>query len=230
MNKKLILFDIDGTLILTGGVAVGVMVESVSRVLQRPIQWTISDFVGNTDQSILFTLFRRNGGIEPMLDDMVEQALSLYLKQLRKELAKDGIVQVLPGVKKLLKKMEKTPEFALGLVSGNVREGARIKLSSEKLFKYFPIGAFGDDALKRENLPPFAISRAEKYYGCFFDRSNIWIVGDSVNDIKCAHANRLRCLAVASGHEKEAELQKHHPTKLLSNLLDTEQVIKCLAS
>ena len=84
MKRKLILFDIDGTLILTGGIAAGLMVEAVSAVLKRPIQWTILDFVGNTDRSIIQTLLRRNGAIEPSLEEMAEASLNDYLKRLKK--------------------------------------------------------------------------------------------------------------------------------------------------
>jgi len=226
MKRKLILFDIDGTLILTGGIAAGLMVEAVSAVLKRPIQWTILDFVGNTDRSIIQTLLRRNGAIEPSLEEMAEASLNDYLKRLKKTLARDGIVQVLPGVEKLLKTIHQDKRFALGLLTGNVQEGARLKLKSHKLFDYFPIGAFGDDALNRELLPGFAIQRAEKHFRCFFDRQDVWIVGDSTNDIKCARANHLRSLAVATGHIKKEELGQFHPTVLLDDLSETERILE----
>lgn len=226
MKRKLILFDIDGTLILTGGMAAGLMAESVSAVLGHPIQWAIRDFVGNTDHSILSTLLRRNGATEPMLEELVHEALVRYLRQLQAALKKDGAIQILPGVLKLLKTLKTDHRFALGLLTGNVREGARIKLRPYKLFDYFPVGAFGDDALHRNQLPGFAIQRAEKYYQCFFDRTDIWIVGDSVNDIKCAQANHLRSLAVATGHEQQSELETQHPSMIVPNLKDTNNVVE----
>ena len=91
-------------------------------------------------------------------------------------------------------------------------------------------GAFGDDALKREQLPPFAIQRAQKYYGHFFEKKDIWIIGDSANDIRCAHSNHLKCLAVASGHTTKNELGAFHPTVLVDDLSDTNQIIKALLS
>ncbi|HFE63317.1 MAG TPA: HAD family hydrolase [Caldithrix sp.] len=227
--RKLLLFDIDGTLILTGGKAAGYMAESVSRVLQRPIQWNIRDFVGNTDRNIIQTLLRRNGGIEPLVDEMTEQALQIYLNLLAEHLKPNSHVQILPGVLPLLKKLSKDNRFALGLLTGNMREGARIKLAKKNLFDFFPIGAFGDDALKREDLPSFALRRAEKYYRCFFERKGVWIIGDSTNDIQCAQLNHMSSLAVASGHMEQSELAACHPTALLPDLSDTKKVIRILA-
>ncbi|MEJ2637520.1 MAG: HAD family hydrolase [Calditrichia bacterium] len=230
MNKKLILFDIDGTLILTRGIAAGLMAECISIVLKRPIQWSMKDFVGNTDRSIINTLLRRNGAIEPSLDDMSEKALEIYLKHLSREINRDGVVNILPGVEMLLAELHRDERFALGLLTGNVREGARIKLTGHRLYDYFPIGAFGNDALKRELLPPFAIQRAEKYYHLFFNRGDIWIVGDSVNDIKCAHANHLHSLAVTTGHQKKEELQEYRPTVLIPDLSDVQKVMDIFLS
>ncbi len=227
-ERKLLLFDVDGTLILTGGAAAGLMAESVSRAMHRPIQWTISDFVGNTDRSIIASLLRRNGTSESALPELTEEALQLYLKGLAHELKPDGVIRVLPGVQALMKFLQRDQRFYLGLLTGNVREGARIKLSRDGLFDYFPVGAFGDDALNREQLPAFAIQRAEKYYQCFFDRKDIWIIGDSINDIKCAQANHLKSLAVATGHIPRTELEKYHPTALLPDLRDADRITRLL--
>jgi len=225
MKRKLLLFDVDGTLILTGGMAAGLMAEAVSRVIGSPIQWNITDFVGNTDRSIIQTLLRRNGAIEPMLDDMTENVLEMYLKNLKIKLSDNSVVQILPGVKPLLRALNKDDRFALALLTGNVEAGARIKLAKNKIIDYFPVGAFGDDALKREYLPPFAIQRAEKYFNCFFDKKDIWIIGDSANDIKCAQANHLRSFAVATGHMKLEELETYHPTALISDLKDQKKFL-----
>ena len=230
MKRKLLLFDVDGTLILTGGLAAGLMAEAVSLVIGFPIQWSIKDFVGNTDRSIIQTLLRRNGAIEPMLADMTENVLDMYLTNLKMKLKDNSVVQILPGVKTLLRTLKKNNRFALGLLTGNVEVGARIKLAKSKIINYFPIGAFGDDALKRENLPPFAIQRAEKYYNCFFDKKDIWIIGDSINDIKCAQMNHLRSFSVASGHMKLAELQSYRPTVVVPDLKDQKLFVEQILS
>lgn len=225
MKRKLLLFDVDGTLILTGGLAAGLMAEAVSRVIGSPIQWNITDFVGNTDRSIIQTLLRRNGAIEPMLADMTENVLEMYLQNLKIKLKDNSVVQILPGVKPLLRALKKDDRFALALLTGNVEAGARIKLAKNKIIDYFPVGAFGNDALKREYLPPFAIQRAEKHFNCFFDKKDIWIIGDSANDIKCAQANHLRSFAVATGHTKMAELESYHPTALIPDLKDQKKFL-----
>lgn len=230
MHKRLILFDIDGTLIFSGGIAARLMAESVSEKLSIPISWNILDFVGNTDRSIIHMLLCRSGVSESMLEEMTDQILANYLVKLKKALEKDNIIQILPGVKKLLARLHDDERFALGLVTGNIIEGAQLKLSVDNLFDYFPIGAFGDDDLNREQLPPIAIQRAEKYYRHFFERSDIWIVGDSVNDIRSAQVNHLKSLAVASGHIKRDILETSRPTAILSNLFDTDEVVSILLS
>jgi phosphoglycolate phosphatase len=230
MKRKLLLFDVDGTLILTGGLAAGLMAEAVSRVIGSPIQWNITDFVGNTDRSIIQTLLRRNGAIEPMLADMTENVLEMYLQNLKIKLKDNSVVQILPGVKPLLRALKKDDRFALALLTGNVEAGARIKLAKNKIIDYFPVGAFGNDALKREYLPPFAIQRAEKHFNCFFDKKDIWIIGDSANDIKCAQANHLRSFAVATGHMKLEELKTYHPTALISDLKDQKKFYDIILS
>ncbi len=228
MKKKLILFDVDGTLILTGGIAVGLMVEAVSRVTGCPVQWNIRDFVGYTDRYILRTLLKRCGVSEALLDDLTEAALTHYLQGIQKALSSDGAITVLPGVKPLLEALDRDERFALGLLTGNVRQGAHHKLAPVGLDRYFPIGAYGDDALLRDDLPPVAIQRAEKYYQCFFEKKDIWIVGDSVNDIRCAHAHHLRCLAVGTGKIPEEEIRRYHPEIFLPDLTDTEEIIRIL--
>lgn len=225
MPKKLILFDIDGTLITTKGAAVQLIVESVSRVLGHPVRWNITEFVGNTDRNILSGLFRKNGCSEALLVDFVEEALQLYLERLPEILKNDGVVKVLPGVRKTLKTLDQDERFDLGLLTGNLGESARLKLSAAGLFHYFPVGAFGDDALKRDDLPPFALRRAEKYYGCFFDKGNVWIVGDSIHDIRCAQAWHLRSLGVASGHTTETDLKAFCPTAFVKDLKDQQTLL-----
>jgi phosphoglycolate phosphatase-like HAD superfamily hydrolase len=230
MTKKLILFDVDGTLVLTGGVAVGLMTEVISEVAAMPVSWSLSDFIGNTDQNIIHTLLHRNGIGEANISEMTERIVEIYLNRLKGVLSKDGVIEVLPGVQTLLRTLKEDQNFFLGLLTGNMLAAAQIKLSVDHLFDYFPIGAFGDDALKREQLPPFAIQRAEKYYGHFFEKKDIWIIGDSINDIRCAHSNHLKCLAVASGHTPKEDLAAFRPNALVDDLKDFDAFIHILNS
>lgn len=230
MGKKLILFDIDGTLILTGGVAAKLMAEAVAEQVGMPVQWNIYDFVGNTDRNIIYTLLNRSGVREAIMEETTNRSMENYLKKLKQELKRDELVTILPGVKQLLSVLKSDNRFALGLLTGNVLQVAQIKLAKDNLFSFFPIGAFGDDALKREQLPSFAIQRAERYYGHFFDRMDIWLVGDSVNDIRCAQVNHLKSLAVASGHMKESELAEYRPSAIIPDLIQTEKIVNILLS
>jgi phosphoglycolate phosphatase-like HAD superfamily hydrolase len=112
----------------------------------------------------------------------------------------------------------------LGLVTGNIAEGARIKLEAVDLYKYFPIGGFGDDSKDRNDLPPIAQKRAETYYRVNFATDDIWIIGDSVHDIYCAQKNGLRCLAVSTGWTSREKLANADPEFLEDNLSDTQKI------
>jgi phosphoglycolate phosphatase len=230
VTRKLVLFDVDGTLILTGGIAAGLMAESVSSILNKPIQWTMDHFIGNTDRNIIHTLLRQNGIGESILEDLTDKVLEKYLMDLKSKLKKDSIVKILPGVKNLLDVLSIDHRFDLGLLTGNVKRGAQLKLSAKNLFKYFPVGAFGNDALQRKLLPPIAIQRAEKYYNRFFEKKDIWIIGDSIPDIECARTNHIRILVVFSGFTKKEELKKFNPDAYLENLSNINRVKQILLS
>ena len=120
MGRKLILFDIDGTLILTAGVAVKLMAEAVAEQVGMPVQWSIHDFVGNTDRNIIYTLLNRSGVREAIMEETTNRSLESYLKKLQQEVKKDEFVTILPGVKQLLSALKSDDRFALGRLTGNV--------------------------------------------------------------------------------------------------------------
>ncbi|NOX36908.1 MAG: HAD hydrolase-like protein [Calditrichaeota bacterium] len=224
-DRKLLLFDIDGTLILTGGRAGRLMLRCVEQEVNQRLVYSVRDFVGFTDRYIIRNLLLRAGVSEDQVEAAIDRVIACYLDQLAGKLAAPNAIRVLPGVRELLDRLSRNGQYALGLVTGNVKEGARIKLSPVGLFKYFPVGAFGDDAMERSLLPPIAISRAEAHFGTQFRPENIWIIGDSPNDVRCAKANGLRSLAVASGVIPADELAAMQPDALLTDLSCVETVL-----
>ena len=195
----LLLFDIDGTLTTSGGWAGQLMIRALEELLGETVAYSRDDFSGSTDRLIIRNLLRRSGRRVGDEKRFIDAVLARYLDYLRAEFLPGGVIRPLPGVRRLVEALTRDKRFALGLVTGNIREGAYTKLRPVGLARYFPVGAFGDDAMDRNALPPLAMQRAAAYYRKPFRPSRTWIIGDSTRDIECAHTNRLKAMAVATG-------------------------------
>ena len=206
------------------------MLKAVETVSGHSFQYNVRDFAGYTDRLIMRRLLERAGVPAEQVEEKLKQAETLYLQWIADRFQDPHFVQILPGVKPLLEKLTETNHFYLGLLTGNLREGARIKLGAVGLFHYFPIGAFGDDAEERLELPPIALERAHRHFGVQFAPQEVWIIGDAPNDIRCARANQLRSLIVATGVVPVEELKSEKPDVLLPDLSRTEEVMAILAS
>jgi phosphoglycolate phosphatase len=220
------LFDIDGTLVSTNGMAGKLMLRALQEEVGRPIRYELKVFVGSTDRMILRKFIEMS---EIQIDDIevtIDRVLNRYLRFLDEKMNSPNLVKILPGVKELLNRLAKDSRISLGLVTGNIKDGAFVKLRLANLNGFFPIGAFGDDNADRNKLPGIALQRAEVFYNSQFSRDNVWIIGDSPKDILCAKANQLRSLAVASGWHSMDELLSHEPDILLNNLSETANVIR----
>jgi phosphoglycolate phosphatase len=125
---------------------------------------------------------------------------------------------VLPGVAELLATAAAHPQVAQGLLTGNVRRGAQVKLGHHGLWEFFPVGAFADDGEHRNELGPHALRRARDHWGVQFAPERVWIVGDTPHDISCARAFGARALAVATGGSKVPQLAAHSPDAVLEDL------------
>jgi phosphoglycolate phosphatase len=224
-NKILLLFDIDGTLLSTDGMAGKLMLRALQEEVNRRIQYELKVFVGSTDRMILRKFIEKSGIQVSDVEATIDRVLKRYLKYLAEKMDSPNHVKILPGVKEILKRLTKDARASLGLVTGNIKDGAYAKLRLANLHDFFPIGAFGDDAVDRNKLPEIAVQRAEVFYQTRFSRNNIWIIGDSPKDILCAKANEFRSLAVASGWHSVEELSVHQPEIILNSLVDTEKVI-----
>lgn len=227
-HRRLLLFDIDGTLISTGGRAREMMVGATEEIFQRNIRFNFKDFAGSTDRKIVRTLILKNRLLTDNIDKAIERILSRYLELLKDGFAASGVVKPLPGVEYLLEQISNDPRFALGLVTGNIEAGARAKLQPVNLNRFFPAGAFGNDAVDRNLLPPIAIQRAQQYYRETFYPGDTWIIGDTPRDIECARFNRLRSMAVGTGGWTSADLEAHQPDLIFNNLSDSAAVIRAL--
>jgi phosphoglycolate phosphatase-like HAD superfamily hydrolase len=224
-GHRLVLFDIDGTLLSAGRAAR----DSVLAALESVYGWRADpdaprrgryDFSGKTDPQIVRELVAAEIGGEQCEADL-PRALALYLEELRRRLTPDLVV-VKPGVAQLLAKLAAEPRVQLGLLTGNLEAGARLKLAPPGFNAYFPFGAFGSDSANRYELPPVAIERARRHSERDFAGKAVVIVGDSIHDVACGRPFGVRSVAVATGPTPADELAAEKPDALFPDFSDVE--------
>lgn len=199
----LYLFDIDGTLVDTGGAGLAALNEATRLVFGGdgpPL-----DLAGSTDLGIIDGLLA-HFRIDPT-PERVDGYFATYLDRLDWNLAHGGFPgRVLPGAGELLETLAAREGSTLGLLTGNIAGGAAAKMRHYGLSRHFAFGAYGCDHADRNRLGPVALERAAAHSGRRFTAAETWIIGDTPKDIACAHAIGARCLAVATGRFTPAEL------------------------
>lgn len=211
----LYLFDIDGTLVDTGGAGMAALEETTREVFGEagpPL-----DLAGSTDLGIV-TGIHQHFSVEPTRR-RIETYLAIYQQRLDWNLAHGGFPgRVLDGVTGLLDHLSARKGVTIGLLTGNTAGGAAAKVRHYGLAGYFPFGAFGSDHPDRNRLGPIALERAAAHAGHSFTVEETWIVGDTPKDIACAKAIGARCLAVATGRFTVTELEAHGADRAVPTL------------
>lgn len=225
LKKTLLLWDIDGTLVVSGGAGSRALQVALLRTFGIDGSLDDIDFAGRTDRWILRQIFQKFS-LAPTEENFLRY-LDAYLAALPAELINPGAL-VLPGVRTLLAAAQ--ADFAHGLLTGNVRRGAQAKLVHHGLWDHFAFGAFGDDSEIRNELGPHALRRAREHTGADWHLQRVWIIGDTAHDIACARAFGARVLAVATGGHTMESLAQHSPDALVPDLTDTAAILKILGS
>jgi phosphoglycolate phosphatase-like HAD superfamily hydrolase len=230
LRHRLLLFDIDGTLVNTLGAGRSAIFTAMTEVYGETGPIDGFRFHGKTDPAIVRGLLRAAGHGDTWIERGFDRLWERYYEELENELAaRDGRVFTYPGVTDLLERLGSDDRFCLGLVTGNMERGAWQKLRACGLDDHFGFGAFGSDSEHREDLPPLARDRAEASLGRSFVLGEAIVVGDTPEDINCARVSGARVLAVATGRNSIDELAEHNPDAVVSDLSDTNLVMRILS-
>jgi phosphoglycolate phosphatase-like HAD superfamily hydrolase len=222
LKTKLLLFDIDGTLLTSGGAGERALRLALRERFGRDDSLADIEIAGRTDSGIARRIFEKHG-IEPTPEN-TGKFLDGYVQHLKIELhLSKG--RLLPGIIALLDALKKRPHLALALLTGNLERGAEIKLTHYRVWDYFEFGAYADDHHDRNELGKFAKARALKKHGVEFSPENIFVIGDTPHDIDCGRAIGAKTVAIATGNFNREQLAAHQPDYLFDDLADTEKVI-----
>lgn len=218
--EKLLLWDIDGTLISTGQAGEFALQDSIRVTLGAHPDLSGIEIAGRTDRAIAQQILLKYGQ-EPTIA-RVAQFLDGYVEALARRLPeRRPFGSIYAGIIDILEKVHRRPDLAQGLLTGNIRRGAKLKLEHYAVFHYFEFGAFADDDYDRNRLPPFAKARAEARYDVRFEPSSIFVIGDTPHDIACGKAIGARTVGVATGRFSDQDLARTGADAVFPNLSNT---------
>ena len=228
---RLVLFDIDGTLLTSEGIGRTAMRRALGSIFGSPGNPAYR-YDGKTDRQIVRDVMRLEGHSDEYIDSQMEKVMEVYLEGLR-ENAKSGKfnVQPLEGVVELLDALEPRKDVVLGLLTGNVEPGARTKLIAAGINPdRFRVNAFGSDHELRPELPAIAQRRASEKLGLDIDGGRMVVIGDTPADIACGRSLGAKAIGVASGHYTVEQLQEHDPYAVFPSLANTQQLLESIVN
>ena len=229
METKAVLFDIDGTILNAGAAGRKAFMQAAQEVFGFTGTMQKVDFQGRTDRYILEESFKNS----PLRPEELNLKLGL-MKKSYTEALKITIYQyetvLFPGIREGLNELYKNPNIILGLLTGNFMESAFIKLARFKLDKFFHLGAYGEDAINRSELPPIAQKRILENKGLYIDFSRMIIIGDTVHDIECAKTSGAVSISVGTGLTPKEALLGKNPDYYFDDLANTKNFLKIISA
>ena len=220
-----LLFDIDGTLIKTGGAGGTALMSAFSDLFQVATPCEVP-FSGRTDRWIASCLFRAHhiddtdANWQRLKDEYVRR-LVVYLPQ------REGVV--LPGVAQLLGHLSERSDVALGLLTGNAQDSARLKLEHYRLSHHFTFGGYGDHFVDRDDVARAALAASREHVGQDVPLDQVWVIGDTPIDVRCARAIGVRAVAVATGWDSRERLAAAAPDLLIDSFEPADAFLQLLA-
>ncbi len=226
---KIVLFDIDGTLLLSDGAGRRAMERALREAFgtSGPASYR---YGGKTDRLIVRETMSLAGIDAARIDAAMDGIIAAYLRNLREDLAANpGNARALPGVFALLDAVEAHEGLVLGLLTGNVVDGAGVKLRAVQIApERFQVGAFGSDHELRPMLPPIAQSRASALLGRDVAGDQLIILGDTEHDMTCGQGVGAKAIGVATGGVSRATLEAHAPVTVFDDFADTARVMEAI--
>jgi phosphoglycolate phosphatase len=223
---RLVLFDIDGTLIHDGGAARESFTVAIAETYGYRGELRRYDFSGRTDPQIAHMVLRDAGFAADEIEQRLPRLWEIYVAELARHAP--ARVRELPGIRELLNALRADDRATLGLLTGNIEPGARLKLDAAGLNEYFPFGAFGSDSPHREELPPIAIERAADFCGHRFRGRDVVIVGDSIYDIRCGAPHAATTIAIASGKTPAEKLRAENPHHIFTSAEEHDALLEAI--
>ncbi len=218
-DKKLLLWDIDGTLLWGGGGGERALAGAMYETFGVTADLGEIDYAGRTDRMI-GDMLMEHYGVEKT-EDNKHAFIESYLEHLTREISL-GEPFTHPGVLEILERAARDERLLQGLLTGNMARGARIKLSHFDLWHFFEFGAFADDSARRNELGPHALERAIERAGHHFPPDHVFVIGDTPHDIECGKIIGARTIAVATGTSTVDELRAHRPDAVFKDFSDPE--------
>lgn len=224
--NRLVLFDVDGTLLGSAETHHLAFCKAFKRVYDVDIQ--PSDIIcrsGMTDQEVIYDIFEERGLDVEYVDTKINECMKVMIDSF-KEMEKE--VKVLVGVPELLERLDKY-NILMGLVTGNLEPIAKEKLEKAGLNRYFKVGGFGSDAIDRAELVKLAVKRAGE--NCGFERNdNVCLFGDAPQDINAAKKNKVKAIGVTTGNYSKEDLKKAGADFIFENLRSTDEILEAIRS
>jgi phosphoglycolate phosphatase-like HAD superfamily hydrolase len=224
--KHLLLFDIDGTLV-RGGPAKKAFEEALKEVFGTAGRINGHDFSGKTDPQIARELLEGAGFSGGEIDTGLPKLWEEYLTRMSRGLRQNPM-ELIPGARETVDHLNGLREVALGLLTGNIVEGARLKLGSVGMADHFPIGGFGSDSEVRDHLPAFAMERAREKWGVVFSPERVVVVGDTPRDVACGRFGGTRTVGVATGRFDVASLKEAGADHVLPHMENLQETVAAL--
>ena len=230
MTRRLVLFDIDGTILLTAGAGRRAITAALGEAVGHSPGFHGIRFDGKTDPQIVAEMLTAAGHDGPHDEDRVMELCRRYVALLEAELvAPETTTTVMPGIHALLDRLERHEHAVLGLLTGNLVQGAALKLRAAGIApERFMVGAYGSDSARRADLPAIAAARAEAHFGRVPTGHEVVIIGDTPADVTCGAAISARAVGVATGAYGVEELASHGAHAVFADLSDTDRVIEAI--
>jgi phosphoglycolate phosphatase len=229
MTPRLVLFDIDGTILLTAGAGRRAITAALAELVGDSAAFGRIRFDGKTDPQIVTELLAAAGDPGPHDGHRIRTVCERYVALLERELATTTGTRLMPGFPEILDRLEGSNGVVLGLLTGNLERGAALKLRAAGLDPArFRVGAYGSDAAHRPDLPPIAARRAEPFFGRAPAGAEVVIIGDTPADVTCGAGMGARAVAVATGAYSVEQLAACGAHAVFSDLGDTDRVLEAI--